>query len=130
MKAKKFDKAFDDGEDISALLDLGKVKRVKQQIRRVNVDFPEWMIESLDREAARTGVSRQSVIKVWLAERLKQQKAGFCRFPDCCGELFLFSLECLGRGERPRFSKGHFYLFVPNPYCCDGPDESGSKSSS
>jgi hypothetical protein len=75
MKAKKFDKAFDDGEDISALLDLGKVKRVKQQIRRVNVDFPEWMIESLDREAARTGVSRQSVIKVWLAERLKQQKA-------------------------------------------------------
>jgi hypothetical protein len=74
MKAKKFDKAFDDGEDISAFLDLGKAKRVKQQIRRVNVDFPEWMIESLDREAARIGVSRQSVIKVWLAERLKQQK--------------------------------------------------------
>ncbi|NTW57288.1 MAG: CopG family transcriptional regulator [Chlorobiaceae bacterium] len=75
MKAKKFDKAFDDGEDISAFLDFGKAKRVKQQIRRVNVDFPEWMIESLDREAARIGVSRQSVIKVWLAERLKQQKS-------------------------------------------------------
>ncbi|NTW11300.1 MAG: CopG family transcriptional regulator [Chlorobiaceae bacterium] len=74
MKAKKFDKAFDDGEDISAFLDLDKAKRVKPQIRRVNVDFPEWMIESLDKEAARIGVSRQSVIKVWLAERLQQQK--------------------------------------------------------
>jgi hypothetical protein len=51
-----------------------QAKRVKQQIRRVNVDFPEWMIESLDKEAARIGVSRQSVIKVWLAERLQQQK--------------------------------------------------------
>lgn len=51
MKAKKFDKAFDDGEDISAFLDLGKAKRVKPQIRRVNVDFPEWMIESLEKKA-------------------------------------------------------------------------------
>jgi hypothetical protein len=75
MKANKFDKAFDDGVDITAFLDLDKAKRSNQQIRRVNVDFPVWMIESLDKEAARIGVSRQSVIKVWLAERLQQQKA-------------------------------------------------------
>jgi hypothetical protein len=75
MKAKKFDKAFDDGVDITAFLDLDKAKRSNQHIRRVNVDFPVWMIESLDKEAARIGVSRQSVIKVWIAERLQQQKA-------------------------------------------------------
>ncbi len=60
------------GADISVFPDLFKLIRVKQQIRRVNVDFPEWMIESLDREAAGTGVSRQSVIKVRLAERFQR----------------------------------------------------------
>jgi hypothetical protein len=71
MKAKKFEQQFDEGVDLSASLDLSKAKRVLQEQRRVNVDFPTWMIDSLDREASKLGVTRQSVIKVWLAERLE-----------------------------------------------------------
>jgi hypothetical protein len=70
MKAKKFDQAFDDGLDITSNLNLSKAKRVQQASKRVNVDFPAWMVESLDREASKLGVTRQSIIKVWLAERL------------------------------------------------------------
>ena len=72
MKAKDFDKKFDRGEDVMEHLDLSKARRPGQEQRRVNVDFPEWMIESLDREARRLGVTRQSVIKMWLAERLEK----------------------------------------------------------
>lgn len=73
MKAKAFDKKFDDGEvDIIDDLDLSTVQRPNQSQRRVNVDFPAWMIESLDQEATRVGVTRQSIIKVWLAERLEE----------------------------------------------------------
>ena len=72
MKAKSFDAKFDKGEDVTGVLDLSKARRPLQEQRRVNVDFPIWMIESLDREAGRLGVTRQSVIKVWLAERLEQ----------------------------------------------------------
>ena len=71
MKAKKFDSDFDACKDITASLDPGKIKRPNQVQRRVNVDFPIWMIDALDKEAARLGVTRQSIIKVWLAERLK-----------------------------------------------------------
>lgn len=71
MKAKKFEQQFDEGIDITASLDLSKAKRVQQEQKRVNVDFPTWMIDSLDREASKLGVTRQSVIKVWLAERLE-----------------------------------------------------------
>jgi len=71
MKAKKFDQQFDEGTDLTASLDLSKAKRVLQEQKRVNVDFPTWMIDSLDREASKLGVTRQSVIKVWLAERLE-----------------------------------------------------------
>ena len=71
MKAKKFEQHFDDGIDITGSLDLSKSKRVLQEQKRVNVDFPTWMIDSLDREASKLGVTRQSVIKVWLAERLE-----------------------------------------------------------
>ena len=71
MKAEKFDQQFDGDVDITASLDLSKAKRVLQEQRRVNVDFPTWMIDSLDREASKLGVTRQSVIKVWLAERLE-----------------------------------------------------------
>lgn len=71
MKAKEFDKKFDEGVDLTASLDLSKARRVLQGQRRVNVDFPTWMIDSLDREASKLGVTRQSVIKVWLAERLQ-----------------------------------------------------------
>jgi hypothetical protein len=72
MKAKKFDMDFDGGKDVMAALDLSKARRPLQEQKRVNVDFPSWMIESLDREAGRLGVTRQSIIKVWLAERLAQ----------------------------------------------------------
>ena len=71
MKAKKFEQQFNEGADITASLDLSKAKRVLQEQKRVNVDFPTWMIDSLDREASKLGVTRQSVIKVWLAERLE-----------------------------------------------------------
>jgi hypothetical protein len=75
MKANDFDKKFDDGiEDVVDDLDLSSATRPGREQRRVNVDLPLWMIESLDREARRIGVTRQSIIKVWLAERL--EKAG------------------------------------------------------
>jgi hypothetical protein len=71
MKAKQFEQQFDEDVDITASLDLSKARRVLQAQKRVNVDFPTWMIDSLDREASKMGVTRQSVIKVWLAERLE-----------------------------------------------------------
>jgi len=75
MKAKNFDQQFDDNLDITASLDMSKAKRVLQAQKRVNVDFPTWMVDSLDREARKLGVTRQSVIKVWLAERLEASAA-------------------------------------------------------
>ncbi len=72
MKAEKIDKKFDDGEDITKHLDLSKSRRPELEQKRVNVDFPVWMIHSLDREAKRLGVPRQSIIKVWVAERLEK----------------------------------------------------------
>ncbi|AKH69316.1 hypothetical protein IMCC21906_01639 [Spongiibacter sp. IMCC21906] len=73
MKAKSLDKKFDDNQsDIVDELDLSTIKRPNQAQKRVNVDFPTWMVESLDKEASRLGVTRQSIIKVWLAERLEQ----------------------------------------------------------
>ena len=71
MKAKTFEQQFDDGLDVTPALDLSGAKRVLQEQKRVNVDFPTWMIDSLDREASKLGVTRQSVIKIWLAERLE-----------------------------------------------------------
>jgi len=75
MKAKELDKKFDAGEDISQVLDLARTKRMNQEPKRVNVDFPSWMIHSLDKEADRLGVTRQSIIKVWISERLKERTA-------------------------------------------------------
>ncbi len=72
MKVKNFETQFDENVDITALLDVSKAKRVLQEQKRVNVDFPTWMVESLDREAGKLGVTRQSIIKVWLAERLEK----------------------------------------------------------
>ena len=73
MKANEFDKKFDDnGTEIISALVLSKAKRPMLDQKRVNVDFPIWMIESMDREANRLGVTRQSIIKIWLAERLEQ----------------------------------------------------------
>ncbi|MCP4412108.1 MAG: CopG family transcriptional regulator [Gammaproteobacteria bacterium] len=73
MKAKQIDSKFDNANDITQHLDLSKIRRPNQEQRRVNVDFPTWMIDSLDKEATRLGVTRQSIIKVWLAERLEAQ---------------------------------------------------------
>lgn len=72
MKATEFDTKFDQGENITEFLDLSQAKRPGYEQKRVNVDFPAWMIEALDHEAKRLGVTRQSIIKVWLAERLAQ----------------------------------------------------------
>ena len=72
MKAKDLDKKFDAGEDITGHLDLSMARRPKQDQKRINVDFPVWMIQSLDKEAKRLGVTRQSIIKVWTAERLEK----------------------------------------------------------
>jgi len=73
MKAKDFDRKFERAVDITGDLDLSTVRRPTQAPRRVNVDFPVWMIDSLDQEAARLGVTRQSIIKVWIAERLEKR---------------------------------------------------------
>jgi len=75
MKTKEFDARFDRGEDVTHALDLSKARRPGQLPRRVNVDFPEWMIGSLDKEAKRLGVTRQSIIKVWIADRLEKAPA-------------------------------------------------------
>jgi len=72
MRAKTFDKKFDENQEIVGDLDLSKARRPNQEQKRVNVDFPTWMIESLDKEAKHLGVTRQSIIKVWLAERLEK----------------------------------------------------------
>lgn len=72
IKAKEFDKKFDEGVDITKHLDLSKAKRPNQEQKRVNVDFPLWMIQQLDKEAKRLGVPRQSIIKIWVAERLEK----------------------------------------------------------
>ena len=72
MKAKDIDKKFDEGKDISKYLDVSKARRPEQEQKRVNVDFPLWMIQQLDKEAKRLGVPRQSIIKVWVAERLER----------------------------------------------------------
>ena len=74
MKAKEFDERFDAGESMAAALDATRMRRPGEEHRRVNVDFPVWMIAALDREATRLGVTRQSLIKVWIAEKLDRGK--------------------------------------------------------
>lgn len=71
MKTNEFDASFDAGEDISAVVDWSKAKRPNEVARRVNVDFPAWVVEGLDRQARHLGVTRQSLIKLWIAERLQ-----------------------------------------------------------
>ena len=70
MKTREFDKKFDDGDDVSDVIDWSSAKRLNTEIKRVNVDFPTWVVESLDRQANRLGITRQALIKVWIAERL------------------------------------------------------------
>ena len=70
MKAKVFDQKFDTGEEVVDQLRVGKARRIGTHPKRVNVDFPAWMVDSLDREARRLGITRQSLIKLWLADKL------------------------------------------------------------
>lgn len=72
IRAEAFDRKFESGEEIIEHLEIAKAERPGQKQRRVNVDFPIWMIESLDKEAKRLGITRQSIIKVWIAEKLKE----------------------------------------------------------
>ena len=76
MKAEEFDSEFDQGEDISSALDFSRARRPMLAQRRLNVDLPMWMIERLDNEASRLGITRQSLIEVWLAERLERTGSG------------------------------------------------------
>jgi len=70
MKAEELDKKFEEGEDISEHLDTSNAVRPGQEQQSINVDFPQWMLHLLDKEANRLGVPRQSIIKVWISERL------------------------------------------------------------
>ena len=83
MKASDLDKKFDDNEeDVLEHFDLSSARRINQKQKRINVDFPEWVINSLDREANRIGVTRQSIIKMWLVERLETQEANKANHSD------------------------------------------------
>ncbi len=73
IKGEEFDKMFDDGEDIDHLIDWDSAKQPGLEAKRVNVDFPAWMVRDLDHEAKRLGVTRQSLIKMWLADKLQQK---------------------------------------------------------
>lgn len=70
MKATEFDAKFDNGEDITGSLDLSQAKRPAYEQQQIDVDLPTWMIAALDQEARRLGVTRQSIIKIWIADRL------------------------------------------------------------
>ena len=74
MKASEFDKKFDNGENIIDELDVAQARRPGEETKRINVDFPAWMVAALDREARRLGVTRQSIIKMWLAEHLQRER--------------------------------------------------------
>lgn len=70
MKAEELDAKFDAGEDVLEYFDTSKARRPNLEQKRVNVDFPVWMVSALDQEARRLGVTRQSIIKMWIDERL------------------------------------------------------------
>ncbi|HST28682.1 MAG TPA: CopG family transcriptional regulator [Rudaea sp.] len=72
MKASEFDRKFESGKSVLKHLDLTKARRPQQEQKPVNVDFPAWMVEQLDREASHLGVTRQSLIKLWLAEKVAE----------------------------------------------------------
>ena len=72
ISSKEFDKKFDKGESIIDYLDLNKARRPNLEIKRINVDFPNWIVDALDKEAMRLGITRQALIKVWIAERLEK----------------------------------------------------------
>ncbi|OBQ57634.1 type II toxin-antitoxin system BrnA family antitoxin [Halodesulfovibrio spirochaetisodalis] len=73
MKASEFDKAFEKGKDLTKHLDIKNARRPNKKTKRVNVDFPSWMVDALAQEATRLGVTRQAVIKVWVADKIDKQ---------------------------------------------------------
>lgn len=73
MTAQEFERRFDEGEDITPYIDDSSIRRPGLEARRVNVDFPEWIIQKLDFQSKMIGVSRQSLIKLWVAERVQQE---------------------------------------------------------
>jgi hypothetical protein len=72
MKAKDFDEMFDVGEDMTKHLDFSNARRVNQEPKRVNIDFPTWVVDKLDKQSKRLGITRQALVKVWIAEKLKE----------------------------------------------------------
>jgi CopG antitoxin of type II toxin-antitoxin system len=70
MKANEFDQKFDDGEDITQYLDLSQAKRSRSAQTTVKIDLPIWIVESIDQEATRLGVTPQSIIQTSLTEHL------------------------------------------------------------
>ena len=72
MKAKEFDKKFEAGEDLTDDLDFSKARRINQEPKRVNIDFPVWVVKQLDKQSKRLGITRQALVKVWIAEKLKE----------------------------------------------------------
>jgi biotin operon repressor len=72
MKAQEFDEKFEAGEDLTSELDFSKARRVNQESKRVNIDFPSWVVDGLDKQAKRLGISRQALVKVWIAEKLEE----------------------------------------------------------
>ena len=72
MKAEDFDKKFEAGKDMTDDLDFSQARRVNQEPRRVNIDFPAWVVEKLDKQSKRLGITRQALVKVWIAEKLKE----------------------------------------------------------
>ncbi len=71
MKAREFDAKFEAGDDLTEHLDFSKAHRVNQEIRRVTIDFPSWVVEGLDKQAKRLGITRQDLVKLWIAEKLE-----------------------------------------------------------
>jgi hypothetical protein len=75
IKAKDFDAAFDRGENVTQHLNKSKKRRVNAEMKRVNIDFPAWVVSSLDKEARRLGVTRQSLVKIWIVEKFEERAA-------------------------------------------------------
>ena len=73
MKAKVFDAKFDSGKSVDDMVGWSSARRPNHVNKRVNVDFPAWVVESLDSQAHQLGVTRQALIKLWIAERLGRE---------------------------------------------------------
>ncbi len=71
MKAEDIDKKFDSGEDVLEYFDTDNLLRPNLEAKRVNIDFPIWVVNALDKEAKAIGISRQALIKTWIVDRIR-----------------------------------------------------------